>query len=114
MTNLVILHLGFTNIYGDVSIFSNNTVLKQISIHGTSVSGNVSAFANCINLEELLFSNIQVSPRYQFYSSITGNISNLARLNNLKHLGVDGHSQVSGDISIFRYFTGLVRLLVNT
>lgn len=113
LTNLNIFHLGFTNIYGNISVFSNNTVLKHISVHGTSVSGNISAFANCINLEELYFANTQVGVLYQFYSSITGDISNLARLNKLTDLYIDGQSQVYGDISVFRNMTGLRRLWVN-
>jgi len=114
LPNLNIFHLGFTNIYGNISVFSNNTVLKHISVHGTSVSGNVSAFANCVNLEELYFANTQiVGYPYQFYSSIIGDISNLARLNKLTDLYIDGQSQVYGDISVFRNMTGLKRLFVN-
>ena len=67
-------------VYGSIDSLSNLTKLVWVSIlDSSSISGDISIFANMLNIEGLAFRNTQVS----------GSINSLTNLNRLRDLNVN-------------------------
>ena len=86
--DLTQLHLGGTQVSGDVGPLSTLTNLEDLRLNGTSVSGDVSALSGLTNLTVINLSSTQVS----------GDIGALGSLTNLTQLLFYNAQSVSGDI----------------
>lgn len=96
---------GYSDIYGNISVFSNLTNLEIIMIHGTQVSGNLSSFKNHPSIKNIGLAEI---------NTISGDILILSTCyKTLQYFANSDNPNISGDISNLRNCTGLQTLYVN-
>lgn len=75
---------------GDINVFENNQVIKDLDISDSEAIGNISALASCQNLETLRAAR----------TAIDGDISSLSKLTSLIALEI-GNSNIEGSIESF-------------
>jgi len=101
--------LNITNlpkIYGDVKVFEtiSNKNWISIAIYSTSISGNLSSFRNITISEYFGLGGTQV----------TGAINVLSSMKDAMRLSFEQNYNITGDVSVFKTFTNLTYLAVNT
>ena len=113
-----------SKVFGNLNSLSNCTRLSSINFSDTSVTGNLSIFADkdmgVINLNRTAvvgdISNLENSMSLSFLfvsnSSISGDISVLSNKNNLRYLSIS-NSALYGDISAFRNNRNIIELGLN-
>lgn len=111
---------GIPGIYGNLNNLKPNNSLVAWNCWGTSISGDIAAFANLTNTTD--------KPKYHHYAStfvlcftscpnLYGDISILANMpnyNRIDYTAFSNNTRITGDISSLQACTNLRYLLVNT
>ena len=133
LTNLEIINFRYgVPITGDISVLINHQKLRSFTINGSfGLYGDISVFANCPNLEQLLFSqntlygsindlaNLSKLADLQFISSaMTGSIDSFANNKTIVVLIIpgpdNGSNSISGSVNSLINCTNLRQLHVNS
>ncbi len=119
------LHLGNSQVSGDIASLASLTSLDRLYLYGTQVSGDIASLASLTGLTDLRVNSTQVTGDvsslasltsldwlYLYSTQVTGDVSSLASLTSLSRL-LSGGTQVSGDIASLASLTGLTYLFLD-
>ena len=95
--NLKYVHMGSSNLTGNISVFADKTSMRTIDLlYNTNIYGDISAFTNLTKLEYLNMGD----------TNITGDLASLSNLTKLIHLQMR-NPNITGDLSSLGACTNL-------
>ncbi|CAJ1354305.1 unnamed protein product, partial [Effrenium voratum] len=104
LTELYYLHLGHTNVTGDLEVLAKNRKLGDLRLQRTRVTGDLRSLSQAKGLRRL----------YLHRTQVTGDLASLSQATGLAHLDLH-NTRVTGDLSDLSQATGLTNLyLQNT